>query len=160
MLTHAARGRLFGNFAYKPEPTFNNPERIRITDGWNRREIVRVQVELVSRTFWLHRRIEPQFRRLLERWNDAGQLDKILTWNGSFNARFIRGSRKSLSNHAWGTAFDINARYNRLGTIPALKGEKGSVRELVKAANDLGFYWGGHYSRKDGMHFEASEKAL
>jgi hypothetical protein len=32
-----------------------------------------------------------------------------------------------------------------------------STRELVKPANDLGFFWGGHFSDvsdKDGIHFE------
>ena len=31
---------------------------------------------------------------------------------------------------------------------------KGSVRQLVPIANELGFYWGGHFNRRDGMHFE------
>src|SRR5512133_3895662 len=61
-----------------------------------------------------------------------------------------------LSNYAWGTAFDINVAWNRLGTVPALRGERGSVRELVPLANAHGFYWGGHFSRRDGMHFEVT----
>jgi hypothetical protein len=41
--------------------------------------------------------------------------------------------------------------------MPALKGELGSVRELVPLANRHGFYWGGHFrGRPDGMHFEAA----
>jgi hypothetical protein len=36
-------------------------------------------------------------------------------------------------------------------------GQKGSVRELVQIANNNGFYWGGHFSRKDGMHFEIAK---
>jgi hypothetical protein len=29
------------------------------------------------------------------------------------------------------------------------------VRELVPIANELGWYWGGHYRKRlDGMHFE------
>ena len=57
-------------------------------------------------------------------------------------------------NHAWGTAFDVNVPWNARG-MPALRGEKDSVRELVPIANSRGF-WGGHFSRRDGMHFEAS----
>jgi hypothetical protein len=42
--------------------------------------------------------------------------------------------------------------------VPALVGQRGSLRELVPAANRLGFFWGGHYAnRKDGMHFEVSK---
>ena len=70
--------------------------------------------------------------------------------------RYIRGSATTLSNHAWGTAFDVNYRWNQLGHVPALKGEIGSVRELVPRAHQLGFYWGGHFSRRDGMHFEVA----
>ena len=39
---------------------------------------------------------------------------------------------------------------------PALLGEKGCVRELVPIAHDHGFYWGGHFTRQDGMHFEVA----
>lgn len=70
--------------------------------------------------------------------------------------RFVRGSRTTLSNHSWGTAFDINYAWNCLGALPALRGEKGSVRELVPIAHRHGFYWGGHFSRRDGMHFEVA----
>jgi hypothetical protein len=72
--------------------------------------------------------------------------------------RFIRGSRSVLSNHAYGSAFDINAAWNPLGATPADVDEKGSVIELVPLAHEFGFYWGGHFnSRPDGMHFEAAE---
>ena len=54
--------------------------------------------------------------------------------------RFVRGSTTSLSNHAFGSAFDINVPFNRLGARPALVGQKGSVRRLVKTAHRHGFY--------------------
>ncbi|WP_354234540.1 M15 family metallopeptidase [Bradyrhizobium sp. I1.8.5] len=60
-------------------------------------------------------------------------------------------------NHAFGSAFDINASENRLGARPALVGTRRSTRELVPLANRHGFYWGGHFgSRPDGMHFETA----
>ena len=60
-----------------------------------------------------------------------------------------------MSNHAFGSAFDINAEQNTLGTRPPLVGQHGSVRQLVPIANKWGFYWGGHFGgRQDGMHFE------
>ena len=71
--------------------------------------------------------------------------------------RFVRGSRTILSNHSFGTAFDINVPWNLLGSVPALVGQKGSVRELVPIANQNGFYWGGHFPRKDGMHFSIAK---
>ena len=73
-------------------------------------------------------------------------------------ARRVRGSATKLSNHAFGAALDINYAWNKLGHIPALIGSRGSLRELVPIANQLGFYWGGHYAgRKDGMHFEVAK---
>jgi len=38
-----------------------------------------------------------------------------------------------------------------------LRGDKGSVRKLVPIANERGFYWGGRFSRRDGMHFELAQ---
>ncbi len=65
---------------------------------------------------------------------------------------------RPLSNHAYGTAFDINAAQNGLGVEPAAIGKRGCVRELVPLANRHGFFWGGHFSkRKDGMHFEVGK---
>jgi len=29
--------------------------------------------------------------------------------------------------------------------------------KLVPIANELGFYWGGHFTRRDGMHFELAK---
>lgn len=65
----------------------------------------------------------------------------VLTYAGSFDPRFIRGSTTTLSNHAFGSAFDINAEWNPLGHTPAPKGTEGSVRELVPIAHEYGFYW-------------------
>jgi intein/homing endonuclease len=60
-------------------------------------------------------------------------------------------------SNSWGTAFDINVAQNGLNKVPALIGEKGCIRELVPIANECGFYWGGHFTRKDGMHFEIAK---
>ncbi|MBP1846935.1 hypothetical protein J2046_005217 [Rhizobium petrolearium] len=62
----------------------------------------------------------------------------------------------ALSNHSFGSAFDINYVDNQLGQTPALCGSRGSVRELVAAANRLKIFWGGHFNNPDGMHFEIS----
>lgn len=102
-----------------------------------------------------HKDAVPQLVAMFNAWEAAGLTHLILGYAGSWVPRFIRGSRSVLSNHAWATAFDINVPWNYLGSQPALKGTKGSVRELVTIANEHGFFWGGHYSgRPDGMHFE------
>lgn len=161
-LTGAARGTLFGNFAYVASGNAANPEAITITDGWAAHNIVTIdvpQLHGVAGTggkISVHKLIAPQVLRIFDGWQQAGLKDRILTWGGSWAPRFIRGSRTYLSNHAWGTAFDINVQWNMLGTQPALKGQKGCTRELTQIAYDNGFYWGGWFKgRPDGMHFEA-----
>jgi hypothetical protein len=84
----------------------------------------------------------------------AGMRPLLKSWGGSFVPRRIRG-KTTLSNHAYGLAFDINMKWNGLGVPPALAGEVGTVRPLVPIFEKYGFYWGGFYkSRKDGMHLE------
>lgn len=65
-------------------------------------------------------------------------------------------NRGIVVSNSFGTAFDINVPWNGLGITPALKGKKGSVRELVETAYKFGLYWGGYFKRKDGMHFEVA----
>ena len=164
----AQRKRLFGNFRYESVPTKSNPEAIRVIDGWDKENIATVLIPQLkgikvggrpsSGRMRFHQYAADQLLALWQNWGDAGLLGLILTYDGSYAPRFVRGSRKSLSNHAFGTAFDINARWNRLGTTPALRGEEGSVRELVGIANKHGFFWGGHYKKRlDGMHFEVAK---
>jgi len=83
--------------------------------------------------------------------------NRVLFWEGSFVPRLIRGSATKPSNHAFGTAFDLNAAWNGLRVTPPAAGLKGSVRELVPIFEKHGFFWGGNYrERKDGMHFEVA----
>lgn len=160
-LTAAARTRLFGAFEYRPAPTERNPERIVLTGDWQRNNVVRVKLPQLRRFVKVHRKVAESFLEVWQRWEAAGLLDRVLTWNGSFVPRFVRGSHTTLSNHSWATAFDLNARWNRLGHHPAPADQVGSVLELVPIANELGWFWGGHFKgRADGMHFEATKRAV
>jgi len=163
-LSFIERQKLFGSFSYISAPIPGNPEAIKITDSWavnNIKSVIIPQLIGVSGAsqtgiIQMHTRIINQTQKLFQAWDDAGFKSKILSWGGSWVPRFIRGSRTSLSNHAWGTAFDINAQWNGLGVQPAKMDQKGCVRELVSIAVDHGFYWGGWFPRRpDGMHFEA-----
>lgn len=159
----AARQAVFGAFNFVSEPRPDNRENIRILGTWARDNIVSVPIPQLRKalgsnapaSMQFHRLAAAQLKALWEEWESANLLDRILSYDGSFVARFIRGSTTQLSNHAFGSAFDINAGENPLGARPALVGTRGSVRELVPIANRHGFYWGGHFgSRPDGMHFE------
>lgn len=174
--TNAERARVFGSFAFVPAPRPGSPESIRITDEWPEENMITVTVPQLAKIPGIvhrgrrvgagpssgrvqcHRLVAEQLKNLWQAWEDDGLLDRILTWAGLWNPRFIRGGHSILSNHAFGSAFDINAPWNALGATPAALGERGSVVELVAAAHRFGFYWGGHFSsRPDGMHFEAAK---
>lgn len=79
---------------------------------------------------------------------DVGTLDD---WGYCF--RNVRGSRDKLSNHASGTAIDLNALKHPLGKIGTFPAEK--VPMIRALAKKYGLRWGGDYfSRADEMHFE------
>lgn len=162
-LSSAEREKIYGTFKYVPSPLQGNPESITVTDGWGSKNLLKINMpgmsHLVKNGAYFHKDIAEKVFTLFNEWNQKGLTQKIISWDGSYSPRFIRGSTTKLSNHAWGTAFDINALWNPLGSKPAFKGSKGSVIELVEIANKHGFFWGGHFSgRLDGMHFEIGKK--
>lgn len=162
-LTMAQKQKKFGHIEFAPAPTKSNPEAVRITNGWQS-NMTRISIpQLVGlpgaanlKTFWFHKKIAEQVQGLFQAWDDAGLGHLILGFGGSWVPRYVRGSRTVLSSHAHGTAFDINVPWNMRGHVPAAKGTKGSVRELVPIAYEHGFFWGAYFKKADGMHFECS----
>lgn len=69
--------------------------------------------------------------------------------------RKIRGSSTTLSNHASGTAIDLNASDHWLGDRGTFsKSQQAAIRRILKSCGGV-VRWGGDYhSRKDEMHFE------
>ena len=159
----AARETFFDKFDYKADPKPGNPEHIRILGTWESTNIVKINIpQLIGVTgaphtgnVYFHKKMASNAVALFKDWEANGLIHLVLTWEGSFVPRFVRGSKTTLSNHAYGSAFDINYQWNQRGATPALTGRHGSVRELVPLANAHGFFWGGHFNKtKDGMHFE------
>ena len=117
----------------------------------------------VSTKIRCHKLAAQPILRLWDEWEKMGFLNKIQNWAGCFYPRTIRPKKNKnvptniLSNHAFGVAFDINTISNARGKTPPFIGEKGCIRELVPIANKLGFFWGGHFTTRDGMHFELSD---
>lgn len=162
LVSNAAREALFGKFSYVADPQPGNPENIRVTDNWEKQNIIIVDIPQLkaiagSSKVQFHRLGANQLIKLWADWESAGLLHFVRTWEGTYVPRFVRGSTKTLSNHSFGSAFDINAAWNGYGVQTALVGYKGSVREMVQIANANGFYWGGHFSKLDGMHFEVAK---
>lgn len=135
-------------------------EDIEILGDWEEKNIVRIEVPQLRKVpgnfskMAVNRRVAAQTLALWAAWEKAGLLGLVLSYEGAFVPRMIRGSTTSLSNHAYGSAFDVNYEWNQLGATPAALGKRGCVRELVPIAHAHGWFWGGNFTRLDGMHFE------
>lgn len=167
LVNNAARQNMFGPLEFEPAPTPKNPEKIRIINEWDKKNIVKVLIPQLrgveganSEGFvYFHKKAERQLRALWHAFEDRNLLKHVLTYSGDYAPRFVRGRahEQILSNHAFGTAFDINYAWNKLGAEPATSGTKGCLYLLVPVAHEFGFYWGGHFTRRDGMHFEVAK---
>lgn len=136
----------YGQDVFTPDPAFDQ-------------SVVRVAVPLwfaARGSVRFHVQGSARLTGLLKAWETAGLHRQVRTFNGSVAYRRVRSGLR-LSSHAFGIAFDINTPWNALGALPALPWEEGSVVELARVAGDCGFYWGGHFSRMDGMHLELSQ---
>lgn len=93
---------------------------------------------------------------LAERFHN--EVEKLTAgWCWAFAARLIRGSTRTASNHASGTAIDLNAPAHPLATSPSANFTAKQIAAIHKILADCDgvIRWGGDYSgRKDGMHFE------
>jgi hypothetical protein len=77
---------------------------------------------------------------------------------GMLCCRFIRGSTRSISNHSWGTAIDlkIDGVLDDYGDGKVQYG----LTLIAPIFNKHGWYWGAHFSKEDGMHFDVSANRL
>lgn len=173
LVSNDARAVIFGRFEYEAEPMPGNAENIRVTDDWQKENIIWVPIPQLKSIpgverqdgkfpsppgMLFHKKAAKQLAGLWWAWEQAGLLPLIKEFDGSYSPRFVRGSDHTLSNHAFGGAFDINYAWNHLGAEPSPLGAHGSVRALVPIAAAYGFFWGGNYAtRKDGMHFEIAK---
>lgn len=105
----------------------------------------------------IHKKCADSLSRVLARiWERCGksqaEIDRIgmSVYGGSYNFRKVRGGA-SLSMHAYGCAVDFDPARNGLGNKnPAMD------RRVIEEFEREGWEWGGHWSRPDGMHFQAA----
>lgn len=86
-------------------------------------------------------------------------INEIISYDGCFNPRYIRGleHKKLLSNHAFGTALDLNATQNPLGKSREeciALGLKPFSLGFIQIWGEYNFLSGEKFRRKDLMHFE------
>jgi D-alanyl-D-alanine carboxypeptidase-like protein len=91
-------------------------------------------------------------------------LDQPVADDWGYAERPIRGTSDVVSNHASGTAVDLNATRWPLGSRPEVNlsaAQIATVRTILGAATSRGrrvVRWGGDYTgRKDPMHFEIAD---
>lgn len=86
------------------------------------------------------------------------ELYKRINTAGSLCVRFVRGSRTSLSAHAFGLAVDLNIN-GVLDTLGDGKTQLG-LTILADFFREEGWIWGAAFGREDSMHFEVSRDLL
>lgn len=181
------RNRIFTCFKFIQRPLFQRPDKEAIVikgscDGrepdWVAAHIIDIEVPQLKfasgfrGTLRCHSKAAPVIAKLFAKWEADDLLHLIRAFEGGFVPRYKRDQEppgvgghsekrsrdvSELSNHSFGSGFDINFADNPFPGEPAEVGRRGATRELVAAANSLGIYWGGHFSNKDGNHFEVSK---
>jgi hypothetical protein len=77
---------------------------------------------------------------------------------GALCVRRIRGSKSSVSTHAFGLAVDLNID-GRLDTLGDGKTQLG-LTILSDFFQEEGWFWGASFSREDSMHFEVAKETI
>lgn len=82
----------------------------------------------------------------------------LLGYSGMLCTRLVRGSSSLISNHAWGTAIDLNLD-GRLDIVGDNQVQQG-IALIAPIFNRHGWYWGAGFGREDAMHFEVSDERM
>lgn len=107
-----------------------------------------------SRGFYCHRLLVSVFQKVFEEIVLQGLTEEIKTFDGCFNIRKIRGSSTTMSLHSWAIAIDLNYKGNELGNPKPEMDPR-----VISIFEKHGFFWGGNFKRKDGMHFEYFDRS-
>lgn len=107
--------------------------------GWKR--------DVVAKSARVNQAIASELDTVLRALKKAGVWDHIVTFDGAYTWRSMRGSGR-LSMHGYGGALDFNADTNQLGS-------KGDMHEgVVEVFEGHGWTWGGRWRRPDPQHFQ------
>jgi hypothetical protein len=122
--------------------------RIAPEPSWVASHIVTRTMPIVG-PMMCNRVIFPQLEAALKEIQARGLAGTIhpSQYGGCFVPRFIAGTT-TLSNHAFGLAFDLNVPENQRGTPGQMN------RQVVSIFEHWGFTWGGTWGYTDPMHFE------
>jgi len=121
--------------------------RIRITNNWAKRNVVKAHLPIVGYR-WVHKKLVEHFAaalRYIEAEGFAGEITQFGTWAPR---HILHNSKKPLSLHSWGIACDINWHENHYGD------ESNLHPVIIEGFKKFGFTWGGDWRKKDPMHFQ------
>jgi len=138
--------QVFGEFAATPQP--GNEAYLTIDPAWVEANIQTRDVPLLG-SVTCHRKLFPPLIGALEELQAQGLGSLVKVYSGCWVARTIaRAPTAPPSNHAYGSAIDINAPDNPYGQPPTMD------LRLVEIFERWGFKWGGGFLIPDGHHFE------
>ncbi|MGL4346391.1 MAG: M15 family metallopeptidase [Cellulosilyticaceae bacterium] len=152
-----ATNKKFGNFNYRDL----GKGRIEVSPIWIAANMVKLEVPQALRikfpaSIQVHYLSVANWQKAFDLLLKQPELLKLIeTFDGVYVARHIRWDpTKGISNHAWGTAIDLNASRFPLGTrIEVMRAPNNPNNILFqKVFKEAGFSWGNSYA--DPMHFE------
>lgn len=146
---------LFGHVRFRTvSPEWKRGDRIVFISGFDLNDVTQVFVPQLKDVtgsnggkLRFHKRAHEQLLAVFELIEKRGQLHFVKTCGGTFNARLRRPTSGHLSkwpsNHAFGTAIDLNEDDPGFGD---------SVAPVAPVFEAFGFIWGKSFN--DPMHFE------
>jgi len=138
MLTSAECLQRFGD-------PMNDRERLAFEREWMTLWVPPPGISAFPRRVYCHRYLVPVLHDLHDRIIDNKLAEQVKTWDGCYNVRLKKGGT-TLSLHAWGLAWDMNAAWNQFGQVPTMS------PSLVSCIELSGADWGGRWKKPDGMH--------
>ena len=108
---------------------------------------------------YANRDIHHALSAALYKCRDVGVLREIVTFDGCFNIRLMRGGTSS-SLHSWGVAVDWNASRNLMGQSVARlldRGLRPFSERFLQCWRDTGWHCGGDWNTPDRMHFQLAK---
>lgn len=154
ILTDKEIEKQFGKFKYKE----SIGGQIIIEKDWIENNIVYEKIPIIG-SISCHKKVLLRLFQIfyeIEFKNLSKEID-VLEFKNNIAGCFVPRhknwcSSKGLSRHSWGIAIDINVRRNPYGKPPI------QHPAVVSIFEKYGFYWGGRWKFKDGMHFEVSDQ--
>jgi hypothetical protein len=114
---------------------------------WFQSQVINSATGKPCTKIYMNKDMVPAFEKAIESVFTRNLIQELKTFDGCFMIRDVRAIPGAKSTHSYGLALDINATENPLGKPPTMSSE------LVACFTEAGFTWGGHFKRKDGMHF-------